>query len=116
MMHLIHLDYYLGRVCEFLYEDEINFNTAIKLLEDRINSKERYSARCKPITIADSDEIIKNYSFNIGSTLKHIFAYTRTCRKGSVPNKLELRVALRYLRKEKERLESEQRLEKENES
>jgi hypothetical protein len=100
------LDYLLGKcVIQIMKKDFIG---AVSYLEDRINSNEKDVARCKPVSEKESNEIVQSYNFNIGTALKHIFAFTRTIKKGNRPNKAELKAALRYIKKEMERTSNEQ--------
>jgi hypothetical protein len=100
------LDYTLG--CAYLGIKMNNLIDASIFLKERINSNEKDVARCKPISEEESNKIIQSYNFNIGTALKHIFAFTRTIKKGNRPNKAELKLALKYIEKEMERSSNEQ--------
>jgi hypothetical protein len=96
------LDYLLGQCVLQIKLD--NLMVAKDFLIIRIDTNEKDVARCKPISESEASKIIQKYGFNIGSALRHIFAFTRTIKKGSRPNKAELRTALKYINKEIERL------------
>jgi len=100
------LDCFLSRSVDILGLNLLtlaDLNEVKVILEERIECNEKDIARCKPISEKESNLIIQGYNFNVGSALKHIFAFTRTIKKGSRPNKAELKVALRYINKEIER-------------
>lgn len=99
------LDFLLGKC--FIQLCKKDYTGAESYLNDRINSNEKDVARCRPVSEKESAEILQCFNFNIGSALKHIFAFTRTIKKGNRPNKVELKVALRCIKKEIERTQGE---------
>lgn len=100
------LDYLLGMCVMELTQIKPVLSTSKNYIEERIKCNERDVFKCRPVTIKEEEFYCSISNFNIGSALKHIFAFTRTTKKRNRPNKSELRVALKYINKEIERLNS----------
>lgn len=108
MLELPELDYYLGQVVSLLTDGDsctnVDLETVEHYLQLRIKTSEKKIAKCKPVSKDFSTVTAELYFFNIGIALKNIFDFTYTCKNGVRPNKLYLKRALNYIRKEKERL------------